>query len=68
MTGAILPAPAGRQRLSSAVETAATSDFVDARVRASNVRERSESNDQRDEDQSEHIPMMRLALDQHQSG
>jgi hypothetical protein len=68
MTGAILPARHARQLDASAVEAAAASDLVDARIGAGEDHERCESNDECDEDQSEHGLMMRQEFDQHQSG
>ena len=53
---------------SSAAVAAPAGDFVDARIRAGDVRERYQSDDERDENQSEHDLMMHLSVDQHQSG
>src|SRR4249919_2045218 len=54
-------------RGSSAVEAAAASDVVDARVRSDGVRERGRDHDETDEDHSEHALMVTVALDQRQS-
>ena len=53
---------------SSAAVAAPAGDFVNARIRAGEVRERYQSDDECDENQSEHDLMMQDKVDQYQSG